>query len=277
MQLYDIMKSTINAKYKLKHFDTSFCKITPLYLSGFKMHVKTAESLTRYLNTGTYRRILRNRVRWDIGILLSSQQLPSPQAVRHLNTPESRVHSIITRNILSIVTKPWWYRRLHSVPGLSESSPGWSRKCQTHSPLGRNAPSCQQPSPESPQLTTAATGTQALPPRATAPSSHVVSLNFNVLCQVEKPASQIFHFISCILKDRHYYGAWLYHEVQSEGEREMATSLRAEIMAGGSDKRGRTLLFETHLYNEVTEPSSALPFSFPLLCTPSWGWAGKVT
>lgn len=52
------------------HF--SFCKITPLFLSGFKMHVKTAESLTRYLNTGSSRRILRNRVRWDTGILLPS-------------------------------------------------------------------------------------------------------------------------------------------------------------------------------------------------------------
>lgn len=176
----------------------------------------------------------------------------------------------------SIFTKPWSHRRLYSVPSLSKSSPRWSRKCQTHSPLGRNALSCQQPSPERSQLTTAATRTQALPPRGTAPSPHVVSLNFNILWQVENPASQIFHFTFCVLKDRLYYGARLYHEVQSQGERG-GNKPQSRNHGWGQSWRGRAVFFKIHLYNVVTEPSSAMPFTFPLFCTPSWGRARKVT
>lgn len=88
-------------------------------------------------------------------------------------------------------------------------------------------------------------------------------LNFPFL-----PAREIFPFTSPRMsKDKLYYGASLYHQVQSQGEEAEASEEKSLL---GHSWRGRMVFLKIHLHKEVT-----MPFPFSLLCTPSWGQAGQ--
>lgn len=158
------------------------------------------------------------------------------------------------RNVLSPFLKPLPHRRLYTVPDLSQSSPRqeWKVINLQSSWKKCHALPCQQPSSETTAHQSCSLNSSTH--EGTAPSSHVVSLNRNVLQQLENPARQIFHFTFSLPKEPHYCGARLYHQVKSQGERGGRKFQRKNPFCRHS-WRGKVVFLKIHLCNEVTEPS----------------------
>lgn len=192
------------------------------------------------LNTSIYRKILTNRINrdtWYPGIILvrvpAAVKLPSLEAASqlHISGDSCPRHHCekYTLTLPETLATQVALQRARSERVLIQTE--------------QKVPNSQPSRKECPALPTAvlrdttaghSCGTNLGTPKGTAPFPRVVSLNCNISRQVESPVRQIFHFTSYFSKDKHYYGAKLYHQVQSQGEREAAASLRGKIPPGGT-------------------------------------------
>lgn len=243
----EISHKSWNTNDKLKHFDVfNFATLhhTSIWIQNAckKLRISHRQFFFFFcnLNTAIYRKILRNRINWDAwypGIVLvgvpAAVKLPFLEAASQLHiSRESCPHHHCEKYTLSLP------ETLATQVALQRAQ---SERVLTQTE--QKVPNSQPSRKECPALPTAvlrettadhSCGMNSGTPKGTAPFPHVVSLNCNISWQVESPARQIFHFTSYLPKDKHYYGARLYHQVQSQGGREVAASLRGKIPPGGT-------------------------------------------